>query len=190
MGRPAAGSSLVNPGSGPYRCPMRLAFKEWAVVVDALEQGHQSVILRKGGIAEGPGGFRPEHARFLLFPTWFHQQRDQVIPSAQLRFDELAGQRPPAESVRITSWAEVVSWRKLASLAEAEALRGAHVWRDEVVAGRFNWGPEPAIYALKLQIFRLPQPWSGPLLAAYGGCKSWVDLDVDVPTDGSLPVVP
>ena len=58
------------------------------------------------------------------------------------------------------------------------------------IAGRFTWGRESAIYALKLQIHRLPQPWSVPLLAAYGGCKSWVNLDVEVPTDGSLPVVP
>jgi hypothetical protein len=29
---------------------MRVAFKEWAVVVDALPRGEQTVILRKGGL--------------------------------------------------------------------------------------------------------------------------------------------
>ena len=47
----------------PHAGAVRTAFKEWAIVVDALGRGRQSVILRKGGIAEGRGGFRPEHAR-------------------------------------------------------------------------------------------------------------------------------
>lgn len=168
---------------------MRTAFKEWAVVVDALEQGTQNLILRKGGLAEGPGGFRPEHERFLLFPTRFHQQQEQVIPAAQQRFNELLPNLAPSETVRITSWAVVVSWRKLTTLAEAEALNGRHIWRDSVIAERFDWGRESAIYALNLQVFRLPTPWIGPLLPAYGGCKSWVELAVDLPTEGSVPVV-
>ena len=61
---------------------MRTAFKEWAIVVDALGRGEQILILRKGGIAEGRGGFKPEHERFLLFPTLFHQQRESVLPAA------------------------------------------------------------------------------------------------------------
>ena len=32
---------------------MRLAFKEWAIIVDALGRGEQILILRKGGLQEG-----------------------------------------------------------------------------------------------------------------------------------------
>ena len=67
--------------------PMRIAFKEWAVVVDALGHGEQIIILRKGGMAEGAAGFKPEHSRFWLFPTLFHQQRESVLESAQKRWD-------------------------------------------------------------------------------------------------------
>ncbi len=49
----------------------RTAFKEWAAVCAALSAGRQTVILRKGGIAEGPGGFQPEHGEFWLLPTRF-----------------------------------------------------------------------------------------------------------------------
>ncbi|HEY6229533.1 MAG TPA: DUF1802 family protein, partial [Verrucomicrobiae bacterium] len=66
---------------------MRIAFKEWAVIVDALGTGRQIVILRKGGISEGRGGFQVDHPEFLLFPTLFHQQRESVLPEAQARFD-------------------------------------------------------------------------------------------------------
>ena len=66
---------------------MRIAFKEWMIVVDAVGRGEQTIILRKGGISEGRGGFKVEHSRFLLFPTLFRQQRESVLPSAQSRFD-------------------------------------------------------------------------------------------------------
>ncbi|MEO8428438.1 MAG: DUF1802 family protein, partial [Verrucomicrobiota bacterium] len=75
---------------------MRIVFKEWAVVVDALGRGDQIIILRKGGISEGRGGFQVEHPEFVLFPTLFHQQRESVVPSAQARFDQLAPEFPPS----------------------------------------------------------------------------------------------
>ena len=41
--------------------------KEWATVVKALENGKQTVILRKGGILETDSGFNVESKEFLLF---------------------------------------------------------------------------------------------------------------------------
>ena len=58
------------------------AFKEWDVICRALADGKQALILRKGGIAEEGGVFRPEHTRFWLYPTYLHQQRDGVKPEA------------------------------------------------------------------------------------------------------------
>jgi len=42
------------------------ALKEWATVVKALENGDQTVILRKGGILETASGFKIESKKFLL----------------------------------------------------------------------------------------------------------------------------
>ena len=53
---------------------MSIGFKEWTLVCDALGSGAQSIIIRKGGIAEGRAGFRFEHPEFFLFPTLFHEQ--------------------------------------------------------------------------------------------------------------------
>src|ERR1044071_5391986 len=99
---------------------MRIAFKEWAVIVDALGTGRQIVILRKGGISEGRGGFQVDHPEFLLFPTLFHQQRESVLPEAQARFDRL--EFPGPEVLRLEYFCRVVSWRRLDSLATAQAL--------------------------------------------------------------------
>jgi hypothetical protein len=168
---------------------VRTAFKEWAVVVDALGRGEQILILRKGGIHEGKGGFQVEHPRFWLFPTLFHQQRESVLPMAQKRFDEIAPKFPPVDRVRIEFLAHVAEWRPLESLEQAQALRGQHIWTDAVIEERFEWGRSKNIFALAVQVFRLPQAVDLPVLPNYGGCKSWIDLDGDLPTKEAVPVL-
>src|SRR5438477_1344443 len=72
-----------------------VGFKEWSLVCDALGRGEQSVILRKGGIAEGREGFSFRYREFFLFPLSSTSKwrkfglrrlicREQAIPS---RFD-------------------------------------------------------------------------------------------------------
>ena len=168
---------------------MRVAFKEWAVVIDALGRGEQILIFRKGGIAEDRGGFQVDHPEFLLFPTLFHQQRESVLSSAQERFDRIAPQFPPKSILRLEYFARVAEFRRLDSLSDAERLRGQHVWRDEVIAGRFEWGRARNIFVLALRIYRLPQVVERPMAAAYGGCKSWIALDAGVAVDGAEPVL-
>jgi hypothetical protein len=167
---------------------MRIAFKEWAVVVDALGRGEQIIILRKGGISEGRGGFQAEHNRFFLFPTLFHQQRESVLPGAQVRYDALAPMLSP-NSVRIEYFAEVADWKFLDSFEPTLRLRGQHVWRDEVVRERFEWGRAKSIYAMAVRVFRLPLPIDVPMRVEYGGCKSWVELDSIISTDGAQPAL-
>lgn len=168
---------------------VRAAFKEWAVIVDALGLGEQIVILRKGGISEGRGGFKMEYPRFLLFPTLFHQQRESVIPAAQIRYDEISPAFPPADKLRLQYYAEVAAVRELESLDKAMALRGQHVWRDEVIAERFEWGRDKAIFALAVRVYHLPQAKELPMLPAYGGCKSWIEVEREIVTDGATPVL-
>lgn len=167
---------------------MRIAFKEWAVVVDALGRGEQIIILRKGGISEGRGGFQIEHERFLLFPTLFHQQRESVQPAAQVRYDALAP-KLSASTVRIEFFVEVADWKLVDSLETALRLRGQHIWREEVIRERFDWGRAKSIYAMAVRVFRLEAPVELPMRAEYGGCKSWVDLDVTVSPERAQPVL-
>jgi hypothetical protein len=168
---------------------MRVAFKEWAVVVDALERGRQIIILRKGGIREGRAGFQVEHPEFLLFPTLFHQQRDSVLPEAQARFDKLAPDLRDPSHAQITSFAKIVCARCLDSLDAAKRLQGQHIWRDEVIAQRFEWGREKNIFALAVRVYRLAHEVSLPMSPAYGGCKSWIELERDIDTSAAAPVL-
>ncbi len=161
---------------------MKHAFKEWAVIVDALMRGEQIIILRKGGLIEGPGGFAVEHPEFLLFPTLFHQQRESVLPQAQTRYDEIVHLMPEPDVVRLECFARVAAWHRLESLAEACALRGLHVWRDEVIEERFDWGHSKQIHVMAVRIFRLAAPVELPMRESYAGCKSWIELAENIST--------
>jgi hypothetical protein len=179
--------SLVTP-TNIVNC-VRAAFKEWAIVVDALGRGEQILILRKGGIAEGRGGFQVQHPRFWLFPTLFHQQRQQVVPSAQARFDEIASGLPKPDRLHIQFAANLVAWHRLETLEAADALRGQHIWRDEVIAERFEWGRSKDIFAMAVRVARLAKAVELPMLPGYGGCKSWIELEEDVDASNATPVL-
>jgi len=168
---------------------MQVAFKEWAVIVEALGRGRQSLILRKGGIAEDSGAFRVDHPRFLLFPTQFHQHRDHVLPEAADLADAAAAQAPAPDQLHLQYAAEVVGWRLLASLDAVQTLAGHHLWSSETIANRFTWGGEDSIVLMALRVLRLEPPALLPMRPEYGGCRSWVTLDRDVDTTSATPVL-
>ena len=168
---------------------MTAAFKEWAIVVDALGRGEQIFILRKGGIHEGRGGFQMEHSEFAFFPTLFHQQREAVIASAQKRYDEIAPFLPPSDVLRIEYWAQVAEHHAIEDFDSVRRLGGQHIWREEVLAERFAWGREQGIYAIAVRVFKLPVILELPMIPEYGGCKSWVEVAHPVMIAGSNPVL-
>ena len=167
---------------------MRIAFKEWAVVVDALGRGDQIIILRKGGVTEGRTGFQIQHDRFLLFPTLFHQQRESVISSAQRRYDASLPSLLP-HSIHIAFVATLADWKHIDSFDAVMRLRGQHVWRDEVIRDRFDRGVSKGIFAMALRVSRLTEHIVLPMRSEYGGCKSWAELDSVVPTGAAQQVL-
>lgn len=165
-----------------------MAFKEWAVVVDALARGDQIIVLRRGGISEDPGGFTIGHDRFLLFPTLFHQQRELVHRAAQERYDVIAPKLSPSH-VTIECLAQIVDWKRIANVGAALALRDQHIWRDEVIQERLERAGRGSLYAMAVRVFRLQLPVDLPIEPHYGGCRSWIELDVEVAVQGAQPVL-
>jgi hypothetical protein len=166
-----------------------VAFKEWAVIVDALGRGRQILILRKGGLREGRAGFQMDQPEFLLFPTHYHQQRESVLPEAQVPYDEKTPDLTAPPTLCLEFFARVISWHALESLEAANRLRGQHIWRDEVIAERFAWGKTKNIFALAVRVFRLRQRAELLMQPSYEGCKSWIELETDIPTEGAQPVL-
>lgn len=154
---------------------MTAAFKEWALVCEALGSGRQSLILRKGGIAEGRAGFAFQHPDFFLFPTWFHEQLERTTLPADTPMPQSL-----EDEVEI-AYAATVEWTRLVTdLDVVRMLRELHVWRDEIVEERFHYdakpGMEPGIHIAFVRVFRLDPPRRLPLEKKYGGCRSWVEL--------------
>lgn len=165
-----------------------VGFKEWLVVCDALGSGRQSVILRKGGIAEGRGGFQWQRDTFLLFPTHFHQQRDQVRwePGAEALTDL---ERPDEVILRFA--AQTVWSGRVDDWLSAAALAPHHIWTEEVVRDRFGYGGETGLSVAVVRVYRLARPVVLPMEKRFGGCRSWVDLpEAGAPESAPVEMLP
>jgi hypothetical protein len=147
-------------------------FKEWALICDALGRGEQSVILRKGGIAEGCAGFRFAHREFWLFPTLFHEQTAKLkVPAGTFlpapREDGLIELRDVA---RVEWTEELASWEKVRALAPF------HLWQQFEIEKRFRQDEEPKVSLAFVRVLRANEPFVFPDSPRYGGCRSWVEL--------------
>lgn len=108
---------------------------------------------------------------------------------AQVRFDQIWPHHHDPAQVRLEFVAEVVEWSLLDSLAAVERLHGQHIWREDVIRNRFDWGGSKCVYALAVRVSRLSAPVALPMLPSYGGCKSWIDLEQEVETAEATPVL-
>lgn len=167
---------------------LRIAFKEWAVICRALAEGRQALILRKGGIAETGGQFTPEHNRFWLYPTFAHEKPDGIKPEAAALFRAAEADRPPGGTIRLTHFAEVHGVYYVKQLFGALLLDDLHIWSETTVRQRFEylW---PGLYVLPVRVFRAAAPIELPETPAYAGCRTWVELDRELPTAGATPVL-
>jgi hypothetical protein len=165
-----------------------VAFKEWAVVCRALAEGRQSVILRKGGIAEAGGAFRPEHPEFLLYPTFFHEHRAGVKPEFLPLLGAAEADKPEPGTVRFAHLVRVTGVKHVTDLDAALALDPLHAWTPDVVRQRFHYRT-PGLFVFDVRVFRLRQPAVRVERPEYAGCKTWVELDEPVATDGATPVL-
>ena len=162
----------------------RIGFKEWALVCAALGEGRQTIILRKGGLAEGHDGFAFQYRRFFLFPTFFHEQLERVRVSVPPRLPQ-----PVPGEIEIRYSAEVTETRLLTDWEEVRALEPRHILDESVVRERFEYDDAPGLQVAFVRTFRLEPVWRFPDAKAYAGCRSWVELPEPPPSLQYYPVV-
>lgn len=140
------------------------------MVCEAMGRGEQSIILRKGGLAEGRAGFGFRYPEFFLFPTFFHEQIVKVrvkgrdVPQARNGEIEIGYFAKVIAAVHITSW------------ETAAALEPLHILQASVVRERFDYDEAPGLHVALVRVFRLAPSWVFPDASSYGGCRSWVTL--------------
>lgn len=157
---------------------MMKALKEWATVVTALENGDQTVLLRKGGILETSSGFKIEDKKFVLFPTYEHQDNASLKSQFYRYLADVREQKPPEGFNRITSYAEVLAEHDVSSMQKIEELSQFHIWSDSYMVERMNWMPQKPMIAILLKVYKI-HPIEIHILPEYHGCKSWIELNVN-----------
>jgi len=186
----------------PWTLFMPIAFKEWAVTVRALAEGEQLLTLRKGGIRESSKLFKLEHNRFFLYPTFDHQQSELVRESHQpeLRRALEEGVWPDGEPpyhavtaegmeqpdrVRIRAWAKVAGHYTIDDARCVDALSPYYVWTPDYAEKRLEWKRRHPLHVLLLRTYRIPRPVTVKVKEDYLGCRSWLELQRDLPFEGT-----
>lgn len=170
----------------PGRC--RIAFKEWAAVCAALADGRQTLLVRKGGIQEEAGRFRPDYDAFWLYPTRFHQSADELRPAAHELLDTLPDRQPPAGQIAFREFCRVAEIRYLDRADQLADLEDLQILAPETLRQRFDYRT-PGLYVLLVRVFRQEPPQIVPETPACAGCRTWVELDEELPLDAVQPVL-
>ncbi len=167
---------------------LQIAFKEWAVIEAALAKGRQSLLIRKGGIAETGGVFTPEHERFWIYPTTMHQhQQGGIIPGTDSLLSAAHANTPPAGRVVLSHFVDVKQIWYLTNPAKLASLDGLHIWDAKTLEQRFHYR-SAGLYVLLVRTFTTP-PKNETVHPDYEGCKTWVELKTPCPTTGAVPVL-
>jgi hypothetical protein len=179
-----------------------MALKEWAVICRELESGRQTILLRKGGLAEARSGFDVPCRHFWFYPTHFHERTQGTVERAQaadtMSSASAAGAGPPTGTghqgaatgglVPIHLLGEVVEAQELTREEDALALAGHHAWTEATIRQRFAYR-RPGLWLILVRVWRRPTPWHVIESAAMAGCKSWLTLPSALPTTELTPVL-
>ena len=170
---------------------LTVALKEWAVTQRSLLEGHQIILLRKGGLIEESGDFDLRASEFLLYPTYEHETEragDLQPCFGQWLREEEARKTAPTE-VRIEAAAQVTDVVRVEDRAKLLTLAPQHIWSPQFIHGRYDWEPYKPVFVLLLRAYRLAEPKTLPVLRQYGGCRSWITLAEPVSTEGAAAAV-
>lgn len=170
---------------------LTVALKEWAVVQRSLLEGHQILLLRKGGLIEESGDFDLRAAQFLLYPTYAHEteRAGDLQPCFGQWLGEEEARRIRPTEIRIEAAAEVSDVVRVDDRARLLNLAPQHIWSPQFIHGRYDWEPYKPVFVLLLRAYRLAAPVVRPVLTQYGGCRSWVEMAEPVSTVGAVPAV-
>ena len=158
-----------------------LALKEWSIICMAVEEGKQSILLRKGGILEYKKGFEIRQKLVLLYPT-LENQAAEYLQSNYLQEYELLLKRNSSEIVqdKVNSIRIIAGIEAMQEFHDHELLSKLekyHIWNEKYVNMRMNYNPKKPMNALLLTIYKLSQPIPIDVNPEWAGCKSWIDIE-------------
>jgi hypothetical protein len=172
------------------RIPVKeIALKEWDVVIDAIEQGDQILLVRKGGIVEETKEFRLEDTSFYLYPTYLHQNPELVREPYSARVDPSDQGALQPEQVDLRLLAHVTDDIELNDEHALKKLLDYHILTEDYANRRLRWKKGKPLHILIIRAYRLSQAISVPVLEQYQGCKSWITLQKRIQGVDCIPVL-
>lgn len=154
------------------------ALKEWAVVCRAMEQGRQTVLLRKGGILEFRQGFEVKHDKFMMFPTYEHQAKESLQLDYAAHLNEVLKEQPPADQNIIKSYAEAMLVKEITDISVLKKLEKYHIWNESYVNARMAYNPKKPMSVILVRTFVLDNPITVENRQEWAGCKSWIPVEL------------
>jgi hypothetical protein len=167
----------------------RTALKEWAVLIDAMARGEIIAMVRKGGIREHRAGFLVRHERFLLYPTWFHENPQHLAARFRPMLERSYAGRGSTGMIRIEHIAEVCAVWNITDPSLLPAVAHEHGLAPEAVEARFHYRGTPTVRLVAVRTLGLATPVEIPEARRYAGCVSWLELDADIVVGGAHPAV-
>ena len=179
------------PSTQPFPTTLSVALKEWAVVQRSLLEGHQIVLLRKGGIVEETGDFNLKAPCALLFPTYEHETErlGDIQPCFESWLWEEEQRKPGRGKLRIEAAVTVTDVVRVEHRGPMIKLMPQHIWSRQFIDGRYDWEPYKPVFVLLVRAYVLAQPQIIDVLSTYGGCRSWIDLDEKFFTLDARPAI-
>ena len=174
---------------------MKYALKEWNVTTEALGSGKVIAIWRKGGIDDKPTvrepneNFNIEQNKFVLFPTFTHENIEKIKREFWYLLEQNKGPNKDNQ-VKIKYWAEVEEVIEVKSLEKLINASHELANTDEHLITSWNLYPNHHGRILLLRVYLLADPILITNSQDYAGCKSWIELKVDIPKSGSKAVLP
>jgi hypothetical protein len=185
------------------RAQPRLQLTKLAGSLQCRSLSRNGLTLRKGGIREENKHFELEHERFFLYPTFDHQRnnlvRESHHPELRRALEEGVwpdeepppkallqdGGIPQPDRVRLRAWAEVVDHVTINDRRTLDSLSPYYIWTPDYAEKRLSWKRRHPLHVLLLRVHRIPRPVTVRVRDEYHGCRSWVEIDRELPFEGT-----
>ncbi len=165
----------------------KMALKEWDVIVSALASGQQSILLKKGGLRESKPRFEVKYDEFFMYPTYYHQSRQFLKPSATDLNHE--SEQDIDGVVTLSVFVEVSSIFEIHTQEEIMSIEPFHIFNNSLLTKKFNWRPSQPLTLLIIRAYVLQQPQALMVMDEYIGCKSWVEFIEEYPVGVAKPAI-
>ena len=138
-----------------------------------------------------------DHYRLMLDSTWSYNYIQALRVGRALEEGVWPENEPPARAlvqdggipqpdrVRIRAWAEVAASYLITDPRAIDALSPYYIWTTDYAEKRLAWKRRHPLHVIVLRTYRIPRPVTVKVKDAYGGCRSWCEIQRDLPFEGT-----